>query len=366
MGYVRLVWGVGLAVIACALIAPGSAAAACADALTKKPYRCNIVADSFDVAPNPVAAGQLVTFTAKVHSKPADIEQNGEAAADVEYTIKPDFDPGDDPGDLQSATVTSQPSAGNWVCGSTEPVVCHGPLNAGNAPSDAVTFKAVYRATGSTRTAFMDLHMTEMPGEQEDFCGSVGADDCDQDDEDRFTGVDIQGSSTPGGGGGGQKPGGGSANPSVFDVIPPAFLGASITPRAFVVGSQPTAEFGRAKATAATGTKIVYNLSEAATVRMAVERKLEGRRVRGKCVRRTRGNRKKRRCARYVEKGALVRRGAKGISVIPWTGRIGRRVVKPGRYRMSLVAVDAANNRSAPRRMFFRVKKPKRKPARKH
>ena len=94
-------------------------------------------------------------------------------------------------------------------------------------------------------------------------------------------------------------------------------------------------------------------------MRIALERKLEGRRAKkGKCVRKTRKNRKKRRCARYVKKGGLVRRAAQGISVVPWTGRVGNRVVKPGRYRMSLLAVDAAGNRSVPRRMFFRIKKP--------
>jgi hypothetical protein len=224
-----------------------------------------------------------------------------------------------------------------------------------------VTFKAVYKATGPTRDAFMDLHMTKPQGELSDFCGSGGGPfTCDDDDEDMFTDVQIKGTSTGGGGGGGQQPGGGGTQ-SVVDRIPPSFLGASINPRSFLVGTEPTAEFGRKKT--ATGTKIVYTLSEAGMVRMAVERKLEGRRVGGKCVRRTRKNRKKRRCARYVEKGALVRRAQAGTSIIPWTGRIGRRVVKPGRYRMSLVAVDAAGNRSAPRRVFFRVKKPK--PARK-
>jgi hypothetical protein len=353
----RLTWRLGLVSVALVLSAPG---AAIADCTTGPRTKCSIVADSFVASPNPVAAGQLVTFTATVHSAPADADQTGEAAPDVEYSFEPDFNPGDDPGDVQSATVTSQPPSprDTWSCTSppVEPVVCHGPLNA----TDSVTFKAVYKATGGTRNAFLGLVMTDMAGEVEDFCGSEGGDICDDDDENAFTDVQINGTAA---GGGGQTPsGGGGGSQSVFDVIPPAFLGASIKPRTFVVGSQPTAEFGRKKSTkAATGTKIVYTLSEAGTVRMAVERKLQGRRVKGKCRRKTRKNRKKGRCTRYVPKGALTRRAPAGTSVVTWTGRIGKRVIKPGRYRMSLVAVDAAGNRSVPRRVFFRVKGRKRK-----
>jgi hypothetical protein len=357
----RPVWGVGLAVVVGALAAPGSAAAAdCNDPGTDL---CSIVADNFVVAPNPVAVGQLMTFTATVHSEAANSVHGGTAAANVEYKFEPDFAPGDDPGDVQSATVSSQPPAprNTWSCTSppVEPVVCHGPLNA----TDSVTFKAVYKATGATREAFMDLHMTSMQGEVEDFCPSGGGPfNCDDNDEDGFTSVQISGPSSPGGG---QAGGGGGSKPSVFDVIPPAFLGSSIKPRVFFVGTEPMpVSVGKKKAKQTTGTQIVYTLSEAGTVTMVIERKLNGRRVKRRCRRITHKNRKKRRCVLYAKKGTLTRRAPAGTTVLPWSGRIGNRKLLPARYRMTLVAVDAAGNRSPPRRVYFRIKKPK--TARKH
>jgi hypothetical protein len=37
------------------------------------------------------------------------------------------------------------------------------------------------------------------------------------------------------------------------------------------------------------------------------------------------------------------------------TGRVGSRALKPGRYRLRVVAVDAAGNRSAEQRLSFRI-----------
>jgi hypothetical protein len=40
---------------------------------------------------------------------------------------------------------------------------------------------------------------------------------------------------------------------------------------------------------------------------------------------------------------------------VRFSGRIGRRALRPGRYRLAVRAVDAAGNRSAARSAAFRI-----------
>jgi hypothetical protein len=42
-----------------------------------------------------------------------------------------------------------------------------------------------------------------------------------------------------------------------------------------------------------------------------------------------------------------------GVSRVAFSGRIGK--LRPGRYRATLIATDAAGNRSRPKRVAFRV-----------
>jgi hypothetical protein len=151
------------------------------------------------------------------------------------------------------------------------------------------------------------------------------------------------------------------------DGIPPAFLSAAFKPKSFIRGSAPTAVSGRKKKKKKkTGTKIRYTLSEPATVTMLIERRAKGRKVKRRCRAVTRKNRRKRRCTRFVKSGTLTRRSVQGLNTVAFSGRVGRKKLKPARYRMTLVAVDAAGNRSVPRRLSFRVRVAKRKRARKH
>ena len=47
---------------------------------------------------------------------------------------------------------------------------------------------------------------------------------------------------------------------------------------------------------------------------------------------------------------------AEGVNRIRFQGRLTRRIaLKPGRYRMTLIARDAPGQRSAPRRLRFRL-----------
>jgi hypothetical protein len=107
------------------------------------------------------------------------------------------------------------------------------------------------------------------------------------------------------------------------------------------------------------GTKVSFNLNEAASVRFTVTRRVKGRRVkRGKrtaCVKPTGKNRKRKRCTRVVTlKGSFSRNGVAGKNSFHFTGRLRGRKLKLGRYR--LVATPTAGGlRGKPTSSGFRI-----------
>lgn len=103
------------------------------------------------------------------------------------------------------------------------------------------------------------------------------------------------------------------------------------------------------------GTRFRYSLSEDARVTLTIRRELPGRRQGGKCVRPTRRLQRAKRCTRYRAIGSLVRSARSGANSTRFTGRLGRRALRPGRYSAVITASDAAGNRSAPRRARFRI-----------
>jgi hypothetical protein len=115
------------------------------------------------------------------------------------------------------------------------------------------------------------------------------------------------------------------------DKVAPRIGRASISPSTFAVGAR--AAKGRHR-----GTTIRFRLSEAARVTYSVQRKLvrRGHRRLGKAKR-----------FRHTEKAGSVRR--------KFSGRIGRKALKPAFYRLTIVAVDPSGNRSKPRRIAFRI-----------
>ncbi len=137
----------------------------------------------------------------------------------------------------------------------------------------------------------------------------------------------------------------------------------------FGVGTEPTsvsvaARKRRAKR-APRGTTIRYTLSEASTVAFRIERKLKGRRVkrRGRkgrvCLKQTNKNakRRNRRCTLYRAVGTLTRRGVAGRNTLAFSGRIGKRKLRLGRYRFVISPRDAAGNSGRRRTLNFRIVK---------
>jgi hypothetical protein len=105
--------------------------------------------------------------------------------------------------------------------------------------------------------------------------------------------------------------------------------------RVFAVGGAPTATVASAKTRR--GTAFRYTLSEPARVTIAI-----------KAIKR-RGKR------RAPKGGTLVRSSPAGATTVAFSGRIGRRALRPGRYRATFVAAEPSGLTSPARAITFRV-----------
>jgi VCBS repeat-containing protein len=136
--------------------------------------------------------------------------------------------------------------------------------------------------------------------------------------------------------------------------LAPVFASARVTNPTFAVNTSGPAETP-VTARAKKGTTFVYSLSETARVLFTIEQRTTGRSVGGKCVRPTRSNATKRACTLYVKIGSFAQNGVAGTNSKPFSGKIGRRSLRPARYRATLVATDTAGNKSAPKRINLTV-----------
>jgi hypothetical protein len=91
-------------------------------------------------------------------------------------------------------------------------------------------------------------------------------------------------------------------------------------------------------------------------VKFEVLVRTRGRRVGRRCVKPTRRNRNRRRCTRLVVKKPVFTRSAPvGQSRVSWSGRLGRKALKPGAYVLRATPTDAAGNTGAPRQLSIRI-----------
>ncbi len=103
------------------------------------------------------------------------------------------------------------------------------------------------------------------------------------------------------------------------------------------------------------GTSLTLALSEPASVRFDVQRMLAGRRVEGRCRKLARANRSRRRCTRLSRRGSMTRARPAGRSNLAFSGRIGGRALRPGRYKLRATPTDAAGNTGRPRSVRISV-----------
>jgi hypothetical protein len=134
-----------------------------------------------------------------------------------------------------------------------------------------------------------------------------------------------------------------------IDMDPPVVGPISMSRRRFAVSPRRTPVSARRKPR---GTAFRFSLSEDARVTVAIQRALRGRRANGRCsLRAGRG----RRCTVHRRVGSLVRTRAAGTARVAFSGRIGRKALRPGRYRATVRASDAAGNAARPRTIAFVV-----------
>jgi hypothetical protein len=134
----------------------------------------------------------------------------------------------------------------------------------------------------------------------------------------------------------------------------PRFLSGSVRPSVFAV--QRTGRAGPPRRHRPPfGTTFRYSLSEPARVSFTVQESLPGRADGRTCIAKIAHNRTRRACTRLGKPRRFVVNARAGHNATRFTGRIGGQALPPGRYRVTLVATDAAGRRSAPKRLTFRV-----------
>ena len=117
----------------------------------------------------------------------------------------------------------------------------------------------------------------------------------------------------------------------VADRSAPRITGVGLTPARFRVAARSTATVARTRR----GTRIRYALSEPAAVTLRIQRAARGR--------------------RWARVGTLRRSASAGASRVAFSGRIARRALRPGIYRLIVEARDAAGNASLAALKVFRV-----------
>ncbi len=139
----------------------------------------------------------------------------------------------------------------------------------------------------------------------------------------------------------------------------PSLFGLGFSKRTFAAeASGPSARNAR-KRKPPRGTRVTFRLDRASFVSFRVTRRARGRKVRkgGKvvCAKPTRKNRRRKRCTRVVTlPGGFERNGVPGTNSFHFTGRLGGRRLRPGRYR--LVATPTSSGRiGTPTSSRFRI-----------
>jgi hypothetical protein len=106
------------------------------------------------------------------------------------------------------------------------------------------------------------------------------------------------------------------------------------------------------------GTRLSFVLNESARVTLAFSRRVPGRVSNGHCLAPTKRTAKHRACVLLVISGSLSLTGHAGTNRIDFQGRLTRtRTLKPGRYTLAVVAINAAGQRSRSSTLTFVIVK---------
>lgn len=127
---------------------------------------------------------------------------------------------------------------------------------------------------------------------------------------------------------------------------------------AFAPGGSSTPLQGTTSAKRKRGTVFSFTLDTAGTVKIAIQRAMPGRRSGGKCRKPSRRLRGKRACTRWVTQHTLTRTAHAGVNRVPYTGRVKRKALRPGRHRAVFTATAPGFSPSAATIVKFRIVRP--------
>lgn len=151
------------------------------------------------------------------------------------------------------------------------------------------------------------------------------------------------------------------ARPVVPDATKPVLSKAAVKPKTFKAATRRKPK---------RGANVAYSLSEAASVRVVVERCSKYAKPKGKAKAKAKGRRsvadaaarkrkvaKRGRCLRFAvtTAGAQTKTGKAGANSFRFDGRVGGRPLTAGAYRLALTPTDAAGNRGAVVRAPFSI-----------
>lgn len=131
-------------------------------------------------------------------------------------------------------------------------------------------------------------------------------------------------------------------------VSKPKLTKVKLTRKKFRVSGKKTAKVAAKKGKkkrkkSPKGTKVKFTVSVDSSVTMVIEQKTKGRKVKGKCRKAKRKFRKRKKCNRFVKAGKFVRKNQQaGARTVAFSGRIGKKKLKPGKYRIRVTAYNSA------------------------
>ncbi|HEY5344369.1 MAG TPA: PKD domain-containing protein [Solirubrobacteraceae bacterium] len=106
------------------------------------------------------------------------------------------------------------------------------------------------------------------------------------------------------------------------------------------------------------GTRFSFSVNESARVSLAFTQVVDGRKVKGQCIAQTMQNHESRSCRQMAGRGTLSFGATSGRSNLSFQGRVSRQgSLKPGRYLVTITAVNAAGERSSPTSLAFTIVK---------
>lgn len=145
-------------------------------------------------------------------------------------------------------------------------------------------------------------------------------------------------------------------------------LGVDDVEIASVDATAPTlgpVKFGKSKITTTgkgAGTTFSFDATEAGTLAVTFAKSTKGKKSGKKCVKPSKKLAKKKNCTRWVPvKGSLSLAVAAGANKLVFSGKVGKRALAPGKYRVSFVLSDAAGNAAPAVTKTITVAKPKKK-----